>query len=194
MRLLSDVARGQRLTLAASPGDLPALYRALSRLRLRVSVGEEGIKVPREVIATSKPEATLAVWIASLLSERGETRIGVDPGASNIGVAVLVDDMLVYTGRCSSEEEVAQLISDVAKITGIEKVVVKMGATGPAATLREKLGASNIRVVNVDERRARDKVIIGDFTMLKRLRKHELDAVKIALYPEEIRLRFGDEG
>jgi len=191
MRLLTDIARKRdRITLLAPPSKLPIIYMVLGKLYPRVDVRTEGpgIKIPLKVMDSARPEITMPVWLALLFEGSKKIRIGIDPGQRNFGIAILVGDVLAYTGTCRNPEDVAGIIRSVINIVDKDVVIIKIGSSTRVPLLIEKLEEMKVKVQRIDEKAAKDRIIIGDFSSMHRgrLARHEIDAIKIALYPEEL--------
>ncbi len=184
MRSLAALLQRERPSVAVrNPREAQLLFRLLGELGLEgvVSVGSHGVEVPHRVLETGDP-AALACWLASLV-ERGEVVVGVDMGAANIGVAVIVGGVLAYTDVMRSAELLSQRLLNLAEL-GF-RVRVRIGCPAhlseTARSLVEALERTGIGVDVIRDERVKDAVILGDFTILEKLSKHEVDAIKIAL-------------
>lgn len=156
-----------------------------------VEVSDSGKEVPKEILSSKYRVALFACWLAYQLEKNGKMVVGIDLGARNIGIVVLVNDIMAYTGIVKESSKTLELISELIKLGG--DVQCKVGYTQACYKLAREM-TSSIRMLRIPvnlvrEEEARANVIIGDFTRLKRLSRHELDALRIALSPTRNNIR-----
>ncbi len=151
-----------------------------------VEVSDGGREVPKEILCSRYRVALFACWLAYQLEEKnGKIVIGIDVGARNMGIVALVNDVMAYTGIIREAGKALELISELVKLGG--DVQCKVGYTQACYKLAREM-TDSIRMLGVPvnlvrEEEARANVVIGDFTRLRRLSRHEVDALRIALSP-----------
>ena len=190
MRSLRSELRRRPVSLrVADPRRVHEVYALLRSLGIAslVRLAGEGVEVPGSVLAARRRDAVLAAWIALCLEGGARPLLGVDLGLRNVGVAVLVGDVVAYTGVVRGLREVVELAADLLELgAGLR---VRVGYTrswrGMADALASKLGAMGAEVELVPEEEARREVVVGDFVgFTRKLSPHELDALRIALHPK----------
>lgn len=188
MRSLEQALRVQRTYLCAPDlRFIHLLYQTIKDLGLEsfIEVSDYGVKVPKEILCSKHRAALFACWLAHQLERNAEITMGIDVGTRNIGIVILVNDIMAYTGIVREAGKTLELISELIKLKrGLQ---CKVGYTKACYKLADELAGliRELRVsVNlVHEEEAKVNVVIGDFTRLKKLSRHELDALRIALSP-----------
>ena len=192
--LKSELQRHSLVVLVAAPRFLHRVYSLLKSLNLNLEVRMKGPgeEVPQALLYSRFAEILLAVWLSELLTGGGHIRIGVDPGVHNVGLAILVGELIAYTGLLRSMNDVVELVGELQGLRLYEELEVKVGySKSSARSVRElirKLEERGVSVKSIAEGEARRRVILGDFTALyRKVTTHELDALRIALYPDSKR-------
>lgn len=182
--LASELARRSLKISVSDPRALQKVFRWLKEIGLEslVQVGPEGVEVPEAILSLDDP-IFFACWLAMELTETREITLGVDLGSRNLGLAAVVGGVLAYSGVSKSSRT---LLNIAAALTNLgARVRVRIGYSSHLASLAEELSAKlealGARVELLGNEQVKESVILGDFTKLGKLSRHELDALKIAL-------------
>ncbi|MCS7104550.1 MAG: hypothetical protein NZ954_03185 [Thermofilaceae archaeon] len=188
MRDLASRLGQKRLSVSVKdPRRLRLVYDLLRELGLAgtIDVSESGIEIPCEVLNSTNRAIVFACWLALQVENCTEAYVGLDLGSKNIGLALVTGGTVAYTGLLSSLRTVLSVVKELSKV-GI-KPLVKIGASGQLSVLASEVASELTRhgfqVELVSEDEARIQVILGDFSKLRKVSPHEIDALKIALKP-----------
>ncbi|MEM2217368.1 MAG: hypothetical protein QW731_03170 [Thermofilaceae archaeon] len=185
---MEQALRTRRVALCAPDlRSIHLLYQTIRDLGLEsfIEVSNNGKKVPKEILRSKHQVALFACWLAHQLERSTKMTVGIDVGARNIGMVILINDIMAYTSIVTENDKTIELISELIKLK--KDIQCKIGYTKACYKLAEEL-AGSIRKLRVSanlvhEEEAKANVVIGDFTRLKKLSRHELDALRIALSP-----------
>lgn len=190
MRDLASRLGQKRLSVSVKdPRRLHLVYNLLRDLGLAeaIDVTERGIEIPCEVLNSTNRAIVFACWLALQVENCTEAYVGLDLGSKNIGIALVTGGTVAYTGLLSDLRTVLSVVNELSKL-GI-KPLVKIGSSGQLVALASEvvseLTRRGFQVELVSEDEARIQVILGDFSKLRRVSPHEIDALKIALKPSK---------
>lgn len=182
--LASEVARRGLKISVSDPRALQKVFKWLREIGLEalVEVGPGGIEVPDEVLRLDEP-AFFACWLATEIAGTREVTLGVDLGSRNVGLAAVVGGVLAFSGVSRSSRTLLSTVSALVDLGA--RVRVRIGYSSHLASLAEELSkrleAAGARVELLGNEQLKECVVLGDFTKLGKLSRHELDALKIAL-------------
>lgn len=146
-----------------------------------VFVADEGdVIVPCELVDSCFGEMTVAAFVFSRVSDLENIVIGVDPGRSNIGVVVLLDQYIVYKGVFRREACLLEGIVLLKKY--FSNIVIFVGDTPLARSLINELKKQKLQVLKVPENLPKFRFEYSSFRQHKSNTKHVYDALRIALY------------
>lgn len=184
--LASELKRRSVAVAIGDPRSLQKVYRLLDELKLTglVEVGTKGVEVPALVLQSGDP-ALFACWLALTLEAERSVLLGVDFGVRNLGFAAIVGGLLAYSCVLKGTSRLLRIVTVLVEL-GVD-TRVRIGCSGPltnaARRLAERLERAGSSVKLLHDERVKENVVVGDFTSLGKLSKHELDALKIALAP-----------
>ncbi|RLE60269.1 MAG: hypothetical protein DRJ35_03790 [Thermoprotei archaeon] len=138
------------------------------------------ITVPCELIDSCFGDMTVAVFVFSRVSGIENVVIGVDPGRSNIGVVVLLDQYIVYKGVFRKEG--CLLKGAILLKKYFSNIIIFVGDTPLARSLINELKTHNFKVVKVPENLPKFHIDYSSSRQHKSNTKHVYDALRIALY------------
>lgn len=190
--LASELARRNLTVTANDPRDLQKVFKWLNDMGLKtfVLVSPDGIEVPDTVLRSDEP-AVFACWLAMKITATREIVLGVDLGSRNVGLAAVVGGILAFSSVPRSSKKLLDIVTALTNLKA--HVRVRIGYSGHLASLTQELSrrleATGVQVELLGNERVKESVVLGDFTKLGKLSRHELDALKIALACDENTLR-----
>lgn len=200
MEYVSRVLKGKRLTIIVrNPRHIPVISRVLKDLGVR------SFEIFRDYGAGLRKEAALRIdldplpfprlivptLLAYYISGSKIVEVGIDPGRSNIGLAVVVGDILAYWGIFHSEDRIKDAMISLLETFGDSTLIVKIGITRSTREVSQHIAdelrrlardyAAEVRIIEVPEDSLGRVVVDKELEGLG-ICGHALSALKIILW------------
>ncbi len=198
MKYLRDLQ--ERIKLSTCRRNLPTLVRVVKELGLKnaeivYTDFPNTIRIPCDILDSPCKSLLTSLMISSytVSSHRDRVFIGLDPGETNIGIAVLVNEYIVYRDVFRNLDLLLMCFSELRKFSPFKSYKVFIGSSpgvkGIVDILVEKLIEYSFDILIIDEENLPHAMVT--YPVIIEDNRHIIDALRVVLagISEEERLK-----